>query len=190
MFRWVLCNKSYTLGKMGVKALRSHARRSKLHAELVALKMQSFRWEEHVEDVKVVNGPVVEPATPVIEATAPARKALFLVNDDSRKSEILYVLHMADSSTSFKSADYTSEFFEEMFFDSEVAGGYSCGRTKATNIVKYGLSDLLKNQMLLAAKRADFFVIGFDESMNVKTKTSQMDLYLRFWELVNSKKCP
>ena len=37
--------------------------------------------------------------------------------------------------------------------------------------------------MLLAAKRADFFFIGFDESMIVKTKTGQMmNLHLRFWE--------
>ena len=55
----------------GVKALRSYAGRSKLHAELVALKRQSLRSEEYVEDVQVVSGPVVEPATQVIEAREP-----------------------------------------------------------------------------------------------------------------------
>ena len=44
-FRCFLCKKSNTLGNMSIKALRSHA-------ELVALKMQSLRSEEHVEDVK------------------------------------------------------------------------------------------------------------------------------------------
>ena len=50
--------------------------------------MQSLRSEEHVEDVQVVSGPVVKPATPVVEATAPARKTPFLLNGDTRKSEI------------------------------------------------------------------------------------------------------
>ena len=75
-FRCDLCKKSYTLGNMGVKALRSDAGQSKLHAELVPLKMQSIRSEEHVEDFQVVGGPVVEPATPEDEATGTALKTI------------------------------------------------------------------------------------------------------------------
>ena len=50
---------------MGVKVLRSHAGWSKLHAELVALKMQFLKLEEHVEDDQVVSGRVVERMTRV-----------------------------------------------------------------------------------------------------------------------------
>ena len=55
---------------------------------------------------------------------------------------------MINLSTSFKSADDPSELFKKMFFDSEVAGGYSRGRTKTTYIVKYGLSDIFKDMIL------------------------------------------
>ena len=80
----------------------------------------------------------------------------------------------------FKSNKDINGFFAAMFPDSQLAKSFTCGENKTAYVAKYGFTSFVKKQLSRSVSEKPY-VNMFDESMNKKTKSKQMDLHLRFW---------
>jgi len=70
-----------------------------------------------------------------------------------------------------------------MFPDSEITKKFSCGSTKCSYIIRFGLAPFYKEELANKVHQAGtIFVVSFDESLNKVLQEEQMDLLLRFWD--------
>ena len=67
-------------------------------------------------------------------------------------SEILQVLHIAQYNLSFLSATDHAALFQQMFPDSSIAVSYKQSYTKVSYILKFGIADHLKKQLIYEVK--------------------------------------
>jgi hypothetical protein len=70
--------------------------------------------------------------------------------------------------------------FKLMFPESSEAAAFKCGETKARYLAAFGILPYLKSQ-LVENLGDNPYVVLFDESLNKKTQTKQLDVLLRFW---------
>ena len=63
------------------------------------------------------------------------------LNDKITNAEVLYSNFIAEHNVPFTLADHFTKLCKKMFPDSEIAKGYSCGRTKTTQIISTSLHD-------------------------------------------------
>ena len=64
---------------------------------------------------------------------------------------------------------------------------FSCGRTKCSYIVNYGIAPYFLELLTDELKEASNFVALFDESYNYVTKKNQMDVHIRLWDKTTNK---
>ena len=74
----------------------------------------------------------------------------------SLKAEILQALHMVEKNRSFASAKGDSDRFKLMFPDSSIAKGYQQSDSKSQYVIKYGIADHLKKQLIYVVKNAPY----------------------------------
>lgn len=67
-----------------------------------------------------------------------------------------------------------------MFPDSQIAAKFTCGSRKTSYLCVFGLAEYLKEMLMKAVK--GYFTILFDESLNKKSQSKQMDIHVRYWE--------
>ena len=65
-----------------------------------------------------------------------------------------------------------------MFPDSEIAKCFSMGETKCSYVATFGLGQFFADQIKQDVKKADHYVLLFDESLNDKLQQKQMDLHV------------
>ena len=70
-----------------------------------------------------------------------------------------------------------------MFSDSDIAKQFSMGGTKSMYVINHGLAPFFKSQLTDDLEKSDIHVFSFDESLNDVTQTSEMDLYIRYWDV-------
>ena len=68
-----------------------------------------------------------------------------------------------------------------MFKDSEIAKRFTCGSTKCSCVINFGIAPYFRDLLENALNLAPFYVAYFDESHNDVLKKGQMDLLSRFW---------
>ena len=49
-------------------------------------------------------------------------------------------------------------------------------------MINHGLAPYFKNQLEAALQKSEVYVYSFDKSLNLVTQTSEMDLYIRYWD--------
>lgn len=78
---------------------------------------------------------------------------------------------------------FAGSLFKRMFPDSDIASSFQCGETKAAYLTVHGIAPYCKS-ILTDRMRSlkSGYVLLFDESLNHKTQTKQMDIHLRFWD--------
>ncbi len=69
-----------------------------------------------------------------------------------------------------------------MFPDSSIATKFSCGETKCSYLLKYGLAPYFKQLLLDAVKHSSSYVVMFDDSLNKSTQQKQLDVHVRYWQ--------
>ena len=86
---------------------------------------------------------------------------------------------MVEKNHSFASAKGDSERFKLMFLDSTIAKGYRQSDSKVQYVIKYGIVDHLKKQMIYIVKNTPYSFL-FDETTSSKVK-KQYDSYVIYW---------
>ena len=73
-----------------------------------------------------------------------------------------------------------------MFPDSSIAKNFTCGKTKCSYLISFGVAPYFKLIFHDTLNTIDKFVALFDESFNPSSKTGQMDLHIRYWDTTNN----
>ena len=108
-------------------------------------------------------------------------ESLFSTNDTT-KAEIIWILKCVMGGCSFRFNDDMSQKFQAMFPELEILNKFGLGRTKSMYAVKHGLAPHFKELLNSNLQKSEIFSYSFDESLNEATQTSEMDLYIRFWD--------
>ena len=93
-FRCIYCKVNLSLGNMGVKALRSHATRSKTHVSLARLRTETLQIEKVTSESERA-APVEQVNT--IEHASEQPRGRAMVNDDTRTAEQMAALKFLDA---------------------------------------------------------------------------------------------
>ena len=108
----------------------------------------------------------------------------FLTNDDVLSAEIIWAIKTVVSHYSCSSSANTNTLFQKMFPDSEIAKKFSCGETKCSYLIQFGLAPYFKADLASKIQKpGTILVVSFDESLNKVLQEEQMDLLLRFWDV-------
>ena len=164
---------------MGISALTSHLSGQK-HSEIASLtKSQTgalfFRKEPQSGAAESRSAKV----TKVEDLFIPA---------STIRAEILWTTKVVTSHFSLRSYLELNELFEIMFPDSRVAKSFQLSKTKCGYFITYGLAPYVKELLMKKIQSSPFFVLSFDESLNIIIQKKQMDLQVRFWDN-EKKKC-
>ena len=107
----------------------------------------------------------------------------FVTNDDVLSAEIIWAIKTVVSHYSCSSSSNTNTLFQKMFPDSMIAKKFSCGETKCSYLIQFGLAPYFKTDLAnKVQKPKTIFVVSFDESLNKVLQEEQMDSLLRFWD--------
>ena len=206
--RCKLCTKSIDISGMGESALKSHANGDR-HKKLAAKFHASVTNTTPITSL-MKSSQCKTPTTPAASSiaahhhpddgqnesnttVAAAHGSGLHISDSMFKgsvsrAEILWTLRCIENHHSYSSNQGVGDFFASMFPDSQIAAHFKCGETKTMYITKYGLAPYFSE--LLRKKVSDSeFVLLFDESLNHKTKTKQMDIHIRYWDTATSTVC-
>ena len=102
-----------------------------------------------------------------------------VTKSDVTKAEIVWLLKTVDNGFSVCSIN---EVFSGMFPDRKIALQFRKAHSKAMYEINHGLAPSFRTTLNDTLKLSDIHVYSFDESLNV-TQTSEIDLYLRYWDV-------
>ena len=74
------------------------------------------------------------------------------------------------------------EIFKAVFPDSNFAQGMSCGLTKLSCLITFGIAPYFKQLLIDDLKKAVGFIVLFDESLNTALHQEQMDFSARYFK--------
>ena len=69
-----------------------------------------------------------------------------------------------------------------MFKDSKIAEKFTCGSTKCSYIINFGIAPYFRLLLQDALNNAPYHVCSFDECYNDVIKKGQTDMHTRFWD--------
>ena len=116
-----------------------------------------------------------------VSVTPPAGS--FSTRNAHLKAETLWALNMVSKNYSFRSSEGSSKLFQAMFPDSAIAKDFSCAERKSSYLIAFGLAPYLQGQLRVRVKEACDYVLLFDESLNDRLQSKQMDVLVRLWDV-------
>ena len=94
--------------------------------------------------------------------------------------EIMWALHCLNGISNNSNQD-TSSLFQTMFPDSKIAKSFQMRPNKIGYSMTNSLDLYFKGLLIEQLNQSPWLIISFDESLNKKTQTCQMDLLIRHW---------
>ena len=82
------------------------------------------------------------------------------------KTEIMWSSDIVLSNYSFNSVSNKSDLFSKMFPDSKIADNFSCGKTKCSYVICFGLAHCFKGLLTKSLSNVEHTVALFDESFS------------------------
>ena len=136
-----LCHKSIDLGRMGERALTSHAKGVK-HSQLVEA-ATSPSLKQHFRSLG--SGPATSASSPREQSSTTGSAAanpapVEHTGNAHLKAETLWAMNVVAKNYSFKSCEGSNELFQKMFPDSVIAKQFRCGERKASYMVAFGIA--------------------------------------------------
>ena len=115
-----------------------------------------------------------------------SRRPLVSVSaSDVSTVEIIWTLFSVTKGFSNNSATDISATIAEMFKDSAIASNFHLNKLKY--LTNWGIAPYIKEQLKDEIAKSEYIVVSFDESLNKKTQTCQMDIVLRYWDTVDNE---
>ncbi|CAL1293400.1 unnamed protein product [Larinioides sclopetarius] len=113
--------------------------------------------------------------------------APFIASSQCLDAELKWSLKCVESHYSYNSCKDISNLFQDMFPDSKIAEKFSCGPTKCSYLISFGIAPYIKNVLFKCLGDVDVYSLMFDEALNKSLQTKQMDLHIRFWNEKNQE---
>nr|CAD7426049.1 unnamed protein product [Timema monikensis] len=102
------------------------------------------------------------------------------LNANVTECETLWCIQTTVYHNSLRNAESSVRLFKRMFRDSSTATDMRLGKDKISYSIVYGLAPYFKNKLVSAVKKCEFFVVGFDETLNKFAQKQQMDIVVRY----------
>ena len=83
---------------------------------------------------------------------------------------------------SYNSAYDITDVFKAMFPDSSIAQHMSCGPTKLSYLISFGIAAYFRELLLSDLKQVSCFVVTFDESFSHELQKEQTDFTVRYFK--------
>ena len=96
-------------------------------------------------------------------------------------SEIIWILKCVMSGVSVRFDDDIRETFSAMFPDINFKD-FPLNRKKSMYVTNHGLAPYFQTLLTDTLGKSEIHIYSFDESLNDSTQTSEMDLYVRYWD--------
>lgn len=184
-----LCKKSIDLTRMGISALRSHAKSLKHVQKVDSLKLSKVSSFFKVKEKEQNNEKESDNSSnksclssPTSSSSNSGTLEKYICSKDVTVAEIRWCLKVVMSSMSFRTCIDICDLFKTIFHDSQIAKDMSISKTKCSYFISYGIAPYVKKNLLKNVQKACFYVISFDESMNSVLQEEQLDVILRFWD--------
>ena len=183
-----VCRKIIDLSKMGEGALRSHekAEKHRLNTRLDSDQrgLESFVLPSPPPSTSTSSSSTSSDTSSSTSSHAAAsgqkQMCMYFAKNDVLTSEILWTMQTVVNHNSYKSNENISELFKTMFPDSKIAEKFTCGERKTAYFTVFGIAEYLRSLIINDIK--SYFVIMFDESLNKKSQSNQMDFHVRYWK--------
>lgn len=204
------CKKSFDVGNMGLSALKSHER-GQGHVKVATQMKKETKITHFLREMTSEGGGQdicrqskdLQATTVDVESGCQGSIAFQVSNTNEEatcsgqqgsstlskffssqavlEAEIRWVIKMVRSHYSFNSSSDVSVIFSQMFPDSEIAKRFACGATKSAYLLSFGLCPYFKEELIKDVRKAQCYVVSFDECLNKVTQKEQMDIIVRYW---------
>jgi len=104
------------------------------------------------------------------------------MGDSVTLAEAIWCLNAVVSHSSLRKTQDCVLLFSRMFPDSSIASEMKLGKDNVSYSITYGLAPHLKTALREVVQKCEYFVVGFDESLNRVAQKQQMDIGLRYWD--------
>ncbi|GBN16550.1 hypothetical protein AVEN_227752-1 [Araneus ventricosus] len=111
----------------------------------------------------------------------------FIESTQCLDAELKWSLKCIESYYSYNSCKDISNLFREMFPDSKIAEKFSCGPTKCSYLISFGIAPYIKGVLFKCLGELNVYSLMFDEALNKSLQAKQMDLHIRFWNEKNQE---
>lgn len=185
----ICCRKSIDCKTMGRSALVSHMK-GKKHMALASVKadsdmtgMMKFLTKSPSTSTSNSGSQNMSDANdqPLTSKSACASSMKgFISKNDTLTAEIWWCLRTAlknHSASSNKDIDF---YLKKMFPSDPLVQNFSCGETKTTYMMVFGIAPYLKSVLIEQVAGAPYSLM-FDESLNKSLSRKQLDIHVRFW---------
>ena len=105
----------------------------------------------------------------------------FVINEAVSDAEVRWSLAVVLKKYPLSSCSDIKKLFQEMFKDSKIAEKFTCGSTKCSYIINFGIAPYFRLLLQDALNNAPYYVCSFDECYYDVIKKGQMDVHTRFW---------
>lgn len=197
-----ICNKIFELSNMGRRAVSSHMNgfKHKKKAKAILRSVSFTNPKESLSadiemktttsdnDIQIASCSTNVSSAPIFEKKVDQMKS-YLIKDSVTKGEILWTIECVMTHTSFRTAGQNVLLFKTIFSDSETAQKMQLQRDKLGYLLVYGITPFFKAELSEKLNECDFFVVGFDESLNKVAQKQQMDINMRFWNEDTQEVC-
>ena len=106
-----------------------------------------------------------------------------LISTNSARAEIICILKCVMSGYSIRSNDDLFETFSAIFPEFKSVKLFNMARTKSMYVINHSIAPYFKSLLKADIEKSDMFSFSFDESLNEAAQTSEIDLYIRFWDV-------
>ena len=98
----------------------------------------------------------------------------FVINGAVTDAELRWSLAVVLMKYCLSSCSGIKKFFREMFKDSKIAEKFTCGSTKCSYIINFGIASEFRSLLQNALNNAPYYVCSFDECYNdvIKKRTN------------------
>ena len=185
--RCKFCRRTFSLSNMGEPSLKSHAQ-GKKHQSIIQRSEKNPSVKGFLEKKDVAEASTSEesgPSTLVMSSSAEQKSSFvtkFALTKEHHKAEIIWALKSVMSHFSYNSAHDITDIFTAMFPDSSIAQHMSCGPTKLSYLISFGIAPYFRDLLLADLKQTSCFVVSFDEPFNHELQKEQMDFTVRYFK--------
>ena len=185
--RCKFCRRTFSLSNMGEPSQKSHAQ-GKKHQSIIQRSEKNPSVKDFLEKKDVAEASTSEesgPSTLVMSSSVEQKSSFvtkFALTKEHHKAEIIWALKSVMSHFSYNSAHDITDIFKAMFPDSSIAQHMSCGPTKLSYLISFGIAPYFRDLLLADLKQTSCFVVSFDESFNHELQKEQMDFTVRYFK--------
>ena len=191
-----LCIRSFSLSNMGEPALKSHAQGKKHQNAVKTSGKNTSVWgflkkdDQKASTSTQKEEPLACKESEELSAAAArstkekrsSSMTKLTLTREQHKAEIFRALKSVMSHFSYNSAHDITDVFKAVFPDSIIIQHMSCGPTKLSYLISFGIAPYFMDLLLKELKDAPCFVISFDECFNKELEKEQMDFIVRYFK--------